>query len=119
VADFIGQANFVPAAVIDKDTVEIAGVRMTVPGTAGASKGREVTVLVRPEAIGLSTQKGTFPGTVTRAMFLGNSAEYVVDLGAAGSWMVDRANPAETALHEVGERVFLTPSRNALHIVTA
>jgi iron(III) transport system ATP-binding protein len=119
VADFVGKANFVPATVIDKDTVEIAGIRLSVPDTADASKGSEVTVLVRPEAIDLSAKEGTFPGTVTRAMFLGNSAEYVVDLGAAGSWIVDRANPAETALHEVGERVFLTPSRNALHIVKA
>jgi iron(III) transport system ATP-binding protein len=116
VADFIGKANFVEARVVDKDTVEIAGVRLPLDAS-GFSPGAIVSAVIRPESIGISAQKGDFAGTVTRVMFLGNIAEYVVDLGEAGSWIVDRANPAEAPLHSVGERVFLTPSRNSIHVV--
>ncbi len=119
VADFIGKANFISATVLDKNTVEVAGVRLSMPEIAGHAPGSAVSAVIRPEAIRLSSEKGAFKGTVTRVMFLGNIAEYVIDLGETGSWIVDRANPAETSLHAVGDRVFLIPSENAVHILGA
>ena len=117
VADFVGKANFLTATVADGETVEIAGVRLPVANMPSRSSGETVSAVLRPEAIRLSPDAGPFKGTVRRVMFLGNIAEYLVEVDGVGSWIVDSANPAEAPLHRVGEPVFLTPSRHALHLL--
>jgi iron(III) transport system ATP-binding protein len=117
VADFIGKANFVPARVVGPEQIEISGLRVEVPAMADSHAGTDVTAVIRPEAIRLSRHEGDFPGTVRRAMFLGNIAEYLVALDGIGEWLVDCSNPAETGLYRAGEAVFLTPSRSSIHVL--
>ena len=117
VADFIGKANFVPATVSDADAVEVAGVRIELSDTTAAPKGSRVTLVVRPEAVHVSSERGDFRGTVRRAMFLGSIAEYTVNVGDAGEWLVEVPNPAEAGFLEPGKTVFVTLSRPSIHLL--
>jgi len=85
VAGFVGAANFLPAVVIGRDG---QGVRvrlldgtdahvLTVPGAALSG---HVVVCARPEALALASD-GVLAGRVSRASYLGNRIEYVVQVG--------------------------------------
>ncbi len=84
VADFIGEANFLPGEVVGRDErgvrVRIGPAVVTVPDAA-AAVGR-VTLVARPEAIRIHTvEPGSgngLPGEIERAAYLGTAAEYVV-----------------------------------------
>jgi iron(III) transport system ATP-binding protein len=86
VAEFIGEANFLPARLEAMEDgharVVIGPQRMSVDSPrlqAGA-----VTVLARPEAIRIRTQGDGLAGTVQKVSYLGSSADYTVEteLGA-------------------------------------
>lgn len=117
VADFIGKANFVTARVTGRQTVEAAGIHIGVPAMADRMAGDPVTLVIRPEAVRLSTESGDFPATVRRAMFLGNIAEYLVEVEGLGEWLVDSPNPGETGLFGPGSRVFASPSHSSIHVL--
>jgi iron(III) transport system ATP-binding protein len=117
VADFIGKANFVPATVTGTDEIEIAGIHINLADTTDLPNGSRVTLVVRPESVRISAEKGDFRGTVRRAMFLGSIAEYFVDVGDAGEWLIEIQNPAEAGFFEPGSTVFVTPSRPSIHLL--
>ncbi len=115
VAEFIGKANFPEATVVDSQTVELAGVRL--PLASDLPIGRKLTFVLRPEAIKLSATESDFSATVRRAMFLGNTAEYLIEVDGLGTWLVDVPNPGETGLFAPGQNVFASPSRSSLHML--
>ncbi|MDX6749114.1 ABC transporter ATP-binding protein [Geminicoccaceae bacterium 1502E] len=117
VADFIGKANFVPGTASGRGSVDVAGARLDVPAMADLAAGTAVTLVIRPESIALSAAGGTFRGTVRRAMFLGNLAEYLIAVDGVGEWLVDSPSPAETGLLDVGRQIHLTPSPAAVHVL--
>lgn len=91
VADFIGESNFFTGRVLD---VAEGQVRVDIPGfgrpvqaqaRAFAEKGTEVTIMVRPERIRLSTTapKGSNvgQGTLAKASFMGMYTQLHVELG--------------------------------------
>jgi iron(III) transport system ATP-binding protein len=125
VADFIGKANFMQGVAVDAKTIEVAGVRIPVPQGVKASAGAPVTAVIRPEAIRLEPRpdsrdarlSGALMGTVQRATFLGQTAEVVV-AGADGAlWLVDVPNAAVVGIPQVGDRVALHPSSEAIHVL--
>ncbi|MEO3997587.1 ABC transporter ATP-binding protein [Mesorhizobium sp. CAU 1732] len=117
VADFIGKANFVSGKKTAGNAIEIAGKSFDLASGNAQSAGDAVTVVIRPEAIKIAADAGDFPATVRRAMFLGNIAEYLVEVDGVGSWLVDSPNPGEAGLFEPGTNVFVSPSRAAIHAV--
>jgi len=117
VADFIGKANFVDASVLDAATVDVAGNRVTLADMPATPAGARVTLVIRPEAVRLSRESGTLTGTVRRAMFLGNVAEYLIAVDGVGDWLVDSPNPAETGVFEVGRRIFISLSPASVHVL--
>jgi iron(III) transport system ATP-binding protein len=118
VADFIGKANFAAATVADDGTLLIGGIRVAGTGSPGSTPGATVTAVVRPEAVRLSPAPGgIFSGTVRRAMFLGNIAEYLVEVDGIGQWLVDVPNPAEQPLIPPGGSVSLMPSPSSIHVI--
>ena len=118
VADFIGKANLVVATVAGKQEVELGGVRLQAASMPdGICTGQEITLLIRPEAVALSASEGAFAGTVQRAMFLGNIAEYLVEVEGLGKWLIDSPNPAETGMFQSGDAVRLAPSPHSLHVL--
>lgn len=117
VADFVGKVNFVNATVDAERTIEIGGVRIPLDKTTDVVPGAVVTLVIRPEAIRISHQKGDIAGIVRRSMFLGNIAEYLIEIPGMEPWLVDHPNPGEAGQFSPGQPVFLTPSRDSLHIL--
>ena len=105
VADFIGKANFLVGAVVDDRHVDVAGQVLTLGSPTSEPVGTELTLVARPESIALTRDGDGVPGTVTRATFLGDHAEYLVAVPDVGDLQVDSSNPAETGMWQVGEAV--------------
>jgi len=117
VADFIGKANFVQAVASGHAGVKVGEMELNLPRMPKVAGGAAATLVIRPEAIHLSRENGEFRGIVRRAMFLGNIAEYIVEIEGIGTWLVDSSNPAEAGLFQVGESVFLRPSPSSIHVL--
>jgi iron(III) transport system ATP-binding protein len=87
VADFIGEANVLPAqvgAAVDAQRVQVqvGALSLVLPGQAATGEQRHVAIRpgrVRLHAPGTgAAPAGTLPGTVRRASYLGETMEYVV-----------------------------------------
>lgn len=117
VADFIGKGNFPVARVIGQNKVELAGVILEPGHKIGFAEGEKVILVIRPEAVRIHATDGEFTGTVKRAMFLGNVAEYLIAVDGIGEWLVDVGNPSEQGQFASGERVFLSPSCKSIHLL--
>lgn len=119
VADFIGKANFPSAKILGKNTIDLYGTTLELPQDLNFPVGDAVSLVVRPEAIKMSKTSGDFKAVVKRAMFLGNVAEYLVELQSHDNWLIDISHPSENGLFNVGDEVFVTPSRTSLHVLPA
>lgn len=93
VADFIGDANMVKAEIA---TIEdgFAVVRAAEAELRLPHRGLEpgpVALAIRPEAVQLSpgAAAGAIPGTVTKAIYLGNHIEYIVACALGDLFVVD------------------------------
>jgi iron(III) transport system ATP-binding protein len=84
VAQFVGEANLIPATVRDGGSVECAlGVlRATVP--AGFAAGAAAQLCVRPERLRLDAVEdgNVFAAAVTGSAYLGESAQWALAVGA-------------------------------------
>jgi iron(III) transport system ATP-binding protein len=88
VADFVGQANFIPCRV---EEVTMDGYRVRLPNQAGTfvvrqsggglGVGDECLLMVRPEYVTLNVPETQIVGTVRRKTFLGSRITYDVALG--------------------------------------
>lgn len=106
VADFLGEANFIAGTVatVGENTAAIttsAGMLRSdaVPATP-LTVGQDVTISVRPEAVRLTaTTEPTPPGmnrlacSIRSRMYLGETAQYVVDVAAGLSMKALELNP--------------------------
>ena len=93
-----GLANFVAERALPSRRVDVGGVELVVADGHRASPGASVTLALRPQSIRLSTREGMFRGTVSRAIFLGSLAQYVVDIAGVGLGVIDEPSPAEAGL---------------------
>jgi iron(III) transport system ATP-binding protein len=86
VADFIGEANFLPGRVVaaDGDATRVAVGPLTVTVTSGPAPPGPATLVVRPEAIAICAagrsgpDADVLPGEVERAAYVGSAGEYTV-----------------------------------------
>ncbi|HSB68888.1 MAG TPA: ABC transporter ATP-binding protein [Candidatus Methylomirabilis sp.] len=81
VAEFIGEANFLPArleAMVDGHARVVLGPQRLQVMSPSLQPG-PVTVLARPEAIRIRTQGDGLAGTVQKVSYLGSSADYTVE----------------------------------------
>ena len=113
VADFIGQANFLPAQVSSvsegEARVTVLGTQRTVPAAAGVTAEGEHVVLVRPESVSVAPvtkEEGVAGnhGRITSAVFYGPLVEYVVDT-AGGTLIAVDSDPDVSDVLEVGREV--------------
>ena len=83
VADFIGESNFLPAAVAETGTVTLAnGNQAPAVVPDGLAKGTRVTVAIRPEQVELDPAgEGVLVGTITELVYFGTDMHAHVDLG--------------------------------------
>lgn len=94
VADFIGQANFIPARAFGQENghlrVEAWGQSLLVPRPDRAVPAdTAVTLVVRPEGVQLSATGDGIPGVVKRASYLGAQVDYEVEVAGASIAVVD------------------------------
>lgn len=125
VADFIGVANFLQAevAATDNESVQLrlgeALVKM--PSNGSFESGRQVTLVARPEAIGLTrpTAAGSgnlLPGRVQRSAFMGQVQDYWVDIGD-NEIQVTVSNPRAHEPFQPGDKVLVDLHGDSLHWV--
>ena len=126
VADFIGQANFIPGRVVGQVdgrlTVEAWGQTLDVARPERAvGVGEGVVLVVRPEGMRLTTEAAGVPGTVRRAAYLGAQVDYEVDVAGTPVAVVDTdpRRPAVYARNDtvrvqmLPETVYVLPEREA------
>ncbi len=112
VANFIGESNIIDGTMKQDCLVSFAGVDfICVDG--GFGENEEVDVVIRPEDIKLSAEKGgMLCGTVESILFKGVHYEMIVD--AAGfKWKVH-----STLKENVGDTVYLTILPDDIHIMS-
>jgi iron(III) transport system ATP-binding protein len=85
VARFIGSSNVVKGKAIDTDHITVAGVALSCTGGKLAS-GRDAAISIRQHEIGIGTaepgeRQNVLPAVVARNVFLGNSRDYMVEIG--------------------------------------
>ncbi len=106
VADFVGKANILPARVLARHGVQAkvvlgCGTVVLVAGSS-ADDRRDVEVIIRPEALGLSAapQNGhaALQARVTHRTFLGDHTEYSLQVEQTGALQVNLTRQAERAL---------------------
>jgi iron(III) transport system ATP-binding protein len=112
VADFIGEANLLPATVQD-GAVVLGGYRFayTQPGIGPGP----ATLMVRPEAIQVGTAGEGLAGRIRSAFFMGTYVDYIIDtevgeIGVADALSVD-------AMFAVGHAVRLVFSPSGLYLL--
>ena len=120
VADFIGEANFLPAKVISTDNegkaeINVNHETMKVVNYIGKKPGEEATLVLRPEAVSLSDQ-GQLPCEVTLSTFMGAYQYYQVSVGELTVQITDY-NPVNKKIYDVGEKAFLKFDVDGVYIL--
>jgi iron(III) transport system ATP-binding protein len=108
VADFVGKANFLEGVVVDSTHVRVAD-RVLAVKAQEKHPGDRTTLVLRPESLMMDGDDGVFEGTIRRAVFLGNTAEYLVTVDGVGDLLVEQNNPMKDGLLPVGSATKLTP----------
>ena len=109
VSDFIGDANLVKSTILEIDgsdaKVDIAGIGTQLP-RRGLTSG-DANVAIRPQSICFSESgtKGSIPGTILKASYLGDHMEYTVDCALGELFVIDYQ--MET-IQDSGSSVYIT-----------
>ena len=123
VADFIGEANFLDAAVLVVSgegenataTISVAGTQLEVQNYAGLSVGSSASLVLRPENVTLA-DTGILRGTVTFSTFMGSYQYYQVDVGGKSVNITDY-NPLGKKIYEAGESACLNFDTTGVYIL--
>jgi spermidine/putrescine ABC transporter ATP-binding subunit len=127
VAQFIGRVNLLPARVVrtapGAAVVALWNREIPVPSEEPAAAGQTVSLVLRPESVGLLAERATAPasevaiaGVVRSRTFLGERVEYAVE--AAGTVLQAVSyDPLRHGLFEVGARVQLCCAPASLRLL--
>jgi iron(III) transport system ATP-binding protein len=125
VADFVGRVNFLAAEPLGPRAIRVrlgdAIAELAVADGVGAEAGAWLVVL-RPEAIrlvpGARAAPGLPLGRIRRTVYLGDMANYEVEIGAA-TLLVSVANPVAEGLFTEGDAVALVLPTEPVSLVPA
>ena len=120
VADFIGEANFLDAKVLetrkeDRALIEVNGQQMEVNNYAKAKAGDRAALVLRPEAVSLS-DKGYLSSKVVLSTFMGSYQFYQAQVGEKLVQITDY-NPVGKKIYEAGETACLNFDANGVYIL--
>jgi iron(III) transport system ATP-binding protein len=121
VADFIGRANFASARVLEVQDgaalVELFGQPLRIQKTKiPLLPGREVTLVMRPEALRVGQRNSLWQGVVRRTTFLGDAVDY--DIEIAGQLLtVQDTDPLRAQIFAEGAQVDLTVLDSCVHVL--
>jgi iron(III) transport system ATP-binding protein len=125
VATFVGGTNTLPATLVEPHLVECCGARLRVRDDFDPATRGPVTLCIRPHSIEIADLAGDealgyrengmnrLAGTVLRQVYLGDSRDYLIDLGGTS---VRVAAPPSTD-RTVGSTVHLDVSVEACRVV--
>lgn len=103
VAEFIGQANFLPLPLHDKDTVFLpSGTPVPVPDSVTPHENM-VTVVIRPEDLQVGDHGA--PGKIVSASYVGSSIHYVIELAEYDMRLRAEVGGREASILEPGTDV--------------
>lgn len=112
VADFIGETNFLPAAIVstDGDTaiIELGGGARTAAKLPGSTETRgSITIAIRPEYVRLTDpDTSLLQGTLDNTVYTGTDTQFHVVLDEGSRVVVRRQNsPGGSQPFELGGRV--------------
>ena len=119
VADFIGEANFLKGPMTGRDgknvTLDIEGNPLTLEGRPDMEKGKEYTVVLRPEAATLA-DKGGMPCKVVLSCFMGSYQNYHVMVGKS-LVKLEEHNPKNKKIYQVGDTCHLVFDPASVHVL--
>ena len=119
VADFIGEANFLRGPLESVDgkyaTLNIEGNPVKAPMIDGMEKGRDYTIVLRPEAAALADQGG-LPCKVVLSCFMGSYQNYHVMVGNT-LVKLEEHNPKNKRIYQVGETCSLVFEPDSVHVL--
>lgn len=119
VADFIGEANFLDARVDAVDDgralITVSGQQFKVNNYAHAAAGSAATLVLRPEAVGLS-DTGLLDCEVQLSTFMGSYQYYQAKVGDVTVQITDY-NPVNKRIYEAGEKAKLTFDTDGVYIL--
>ena len=119
VADFIGEANFLKGPMTGRDgknvTLDIEGNPLTVEGRPDMEKGKEYTVVLRPEAATLA-DAGGMPCKVMLSCFMGSYQNYHVMVGKT-LVKLEEHNPKNKKIYQVGDTCHLVFDTASVHVL--
>ena len=119
VADFIGEANFLRGEMKGRDgsyvILNIEGNDLRVPGRDDMEKGREYTVVLRPEAAALADDGG-LPCKVELSCFMGSYQNYHVKVGNT-LVKLEEHNPKNKHIYQVGDECSLVFAAESVHVL--
>lgn len=95
--------------------ISVAGREFQVNNFAGAHKGDEATLVIRPEGAVLA-EEGLLEGRVTLSTFMGSYQYYQVMVGDMEIQITDY-NPVNRRIYEVGERACLNFDPKGVYIL--
>jgi len=121
VADFIGKANFIESTVQDQVdgqmTFDLFGRPLVIPAPQRKfATGEQIYLIIRPEAVQVNQQKGSYPGEVKQAVYLGSTVEYEVEIHDQVISVVVY-EPQEGDIFEEGSRAFVELPSHAFHVL--
>ena len=119
VADFIGEANFLNATVIDMENglccVSIGGHEALVETARAMAPGQACEVVLRPEAIQIGAA-GLLPCKVELSCFMGSYQNYHVRVGDTLVKITDSC-PVNKKIYQVGDSAFIGFEKECAHLL--
>ena len=119
VADFIGEANFLKGPMTARDgkfvTLNIEGNPLKLEGRDDMEKGKEYTVVLRPEAATLADEGG-LPCKVVLSCFMGSYQNYHVMVGKT-LVKLEEHNPKNKKIYQVGDTCHLVFDPASVHVL--
>jgi iron(III) transport system ATP-binding protein len=121
VADFIGRANFIEAAVTRSEgealVVQAFGQPLLLPKVQELyHAGSLVTLVVRPEMIRIGKNENGLKGIVRRAAYLGDSIDYDIELNGQMLTAVE-TDPLQMQMFPEGTEVELDLCADCIHVI--
>ena len=119
VADFIGEANFLRGTLVDKHgdqgVVNVEGTPVDVVGVQTIDKGKQCTLVLRPESAVLA-DKGQLPCKVVVSCFMGSYQNYHVTVGSTLVKITD-FNPKNKKIYQVGDTAWVDFEKENVHVL--
>jgi ABC-type Fe3+/spermidine/putrescine transport system ATPase subunit len=124
-ADFVGAVNLIPGTVREiRGAQAVVGfgersLAVGIPPGLSLAAGSQVTLCVRPEAIGLAPRgpaqdRAAVPGVVARRAFLGDLMRYWITVDGR-EWIVDQADPGASIPYDGDVLLQVRPER--VHVI--